>query len=429
MPRMGMVNETSNRKQRKRSDRRRKKTKDNRPVWFLAGLIFGITFLSLAAWKWSGDNPDKKKILSEELMMQKEEIQRMVDAELKAEKETQDKYLLPAGDSEDLNSASLLADEFVRDILREEEKDAKQSEKSPSDSGENRDISLMEQLSALPTGIESLGNQPSIARNRRPRSESFCKIDDSRSMFAYSRSYPKADVLDGRRETQNDEGTGPVVRSMSVPEERSFPTLIYNQLPAVKIFEGNWLEGVLLHKLSADSQESPVIISVARDFYDDGGRFVAIPCGTRVIGRSQANQYQGASRLYVWFERMILPNGVSIRFPESGRALALDREGVSGMVSRVNRHFFLRFGNALMFGLIDGLAGLTQRRNGFESNRAVVIERTGQNFSQINSQMLQERTNILPTITVRQGHRMKVYISCDLMISPYDYIENRGYSK
>jgi len=202
--------------------------------------------------------------------------------------------------------------------------------------------------------------------------------------------------------------------------------MIYNDLEPVKCFEGQFLDCVLLHKLLSDTEESPVIVSVAKDFFDSSARFVVIPSGTRVIGRSQVIKNQGAARLFIWFERMVLPNGVSVLLPDNGRGL--DVQGSLGIASSVNRHFLQKFGSAIMVGLLDGLGGLAQ--NNTQNNQLQnMLNNSANNFSEINQQIMQQNSNIVPTITVNAGHRVKISLSADILISAYSLISDRSYAR
>jgi len=397
-------------------------------------MIFSICLLSLVAWRFADSTEKEKKVtLTEELQLQRDELNRVVDKELQAEKETQDKYLMMETDPLLEKKSESMADDFLGDILEDEQK-AKAEEKGDllnlSGSGVSQDISLLDQMNQIDP-IDSLKSETARPVSSSPQyRREYREEREPRSMFVYSRSYSKAQMFEDRDGQVIPGGNeSEVEKTMMRPTGDTFPTVIYNKMKPVKVFEGNWLEGVLLNRLVADIEECPVIVSVSKDFFDDDGRYVVIPSGTRVIGKSKVVDNQGSARLFVWFERMILPNGVSVRFPEGKKSLGLDRQGSTGLVSKINRHFLLRFGNAIMFGILEGLAGLTQRRSNYDNNKAVFIERSGQTFTQINSQMLQERANIMPTITVAQGHRVKVYLSSDLLISPYDFIHNRGYAK
>jgi type IV secretory pathway VirB10-like protein len=201
--------------------------------------------------------------------------------------------------------------------------------------------------------------------------------------------------------------------------------IIYNNLAPVKCYQGQFLDGVLLHKLIADTEEAPVVVAVSKDFFDATAQYVAIPSGTRVIGRSQVVSYQGAARLYVWFDRLILPNGVSVPLPQSGNGL--DLQGSLGIVSDVNRHFWQKYGSALFVGLLDGLSGLAQS-NTSDAQMQYMFGRSSQNFGEINKEMMRSNGNIVPTISVNAGHKIKINLADDIIISAFSLISDRSYA-
>ncbi|HNX98322.1 MAG TPA: TrbI/VirB10 family protein [Candidatus Aminicenantes bacterium] len=222
------------------------------------------------------------------------------------------------------------------------------------------------------------------------------------------------------------QGGGGARSGLSQKPKVKTAVLTYSDMAPVKCFEGQFLDCVLLHKLVSDTEESPVVVAVAKDFFDSSARYVVIPTGTRVIGRSQVVSYQGASRLYVWFERMIFPNGVSVDLPASGKGL--DVQGSLGVVSSVNRHFWAKFGTALMVGLLDGLGGLAQSKAN-NSQWSYMINDTSDNMGEVTRQIVQSTSNIVPTITVYSGHRLKIALSSDLVVSAYALISDRSYAR
>ncbi|MCK4760851.1 MAG: TrbI/VirB10 family protein [Candidatus Aminicenantes bacterium] len=199
----------------------------------------------------------------------------------------------------------------------------------------------------------------------------------------------------------------------------------------VTLFEGEYLEGVVLTEIRSDIQAGPVIVKTSRDFYDESGVYVIIPYGTKITGRSQAIDYQGQQRLYIWFERLILPvrtvgeRRAAIRLPAAG--MALDSRGTAGLVSKVNRHFWLQYGSAILLGVLDGLTGLAQRRAG-NGSLSVMVDGSGQNLSQVNASRFSRYSSIMPTVTVNPGTKVKVYMACDIHITAYDLKENRSYA-
>ena len=288
-------------------------------------------------------------------------------------------------------------------------------------------------------------NERKYEEDRRERA----KEQERQPMFVYSRSYKKAIYFDGEdpqeAETSIDKET--VMASFRQPADSNPParpqkelsesrekekinTVVFGLLPPVKVAEGEFIDTVLAHRIVSDTEESPVVCAVSRDLIDDSGRFVVVPAGARLVGRSQVIHYMGASRLFIRFERLILPGGHSIAFPGSQRALAaLDQTGALGAVTDVNRHWLLQFGTAIFVGVLEGLGAAAQQHTDPYSGRAYVIEDTTDNFEKILNTVMQRYTNIVPTITVGQGYRMKVFLTEDILVSPYARVAERSYAR
>ena len=157
------------------------------------------------------------------------------------------------------------------------------------------------------------------------------------------------------------------------------------------------------------------------------GQYVVLPANSRVIGSAQAVGYKGALRLFISFHRLILPNGLSVDLPSSRSAMkALDETGAIGIVSNVDRHWFLQFGSAVFLGVLDGIAGYAQRDQANTVN-GLVISRTSQNFDRVLDRVMSQYSTIVPTIRVDQGKTLRIYVSDDMIISPYARISDRSY--
>jgi len=215
----------------------------------------------------------------------------------------------------------------------------------------------------------------------------------------------------------NNPGRGGVSK-----REKSSITLSYNsEYPVVTLYEGECLQGVILNEIRSDIQEGPVIVKTTKDFFDESGVYVIIPYGTKVLGRTQAINYRGQKRLYIWFERIILPvrkvgeKQAGIELPT--KSIALDQRGISGLVSKVDRHFWLQYGSSLLLGVLDGLTGMAQNSG------------AGHNVGRINDTRYSEYANIMPTVSVKPGSKVKIYMTSDINITAYDLKENRPYAE
>ena len=251
-------------------------------------------------------------------------------------------------------------------------------------------------------------------------------------MFVYSRGFGGAKYVEPKQSE-----TAPVSvpervadqpsAANNAPETEKKAQLIYTGLPPVTVHEGEMLEAVLVNRLLVNTEPSPVITHLSRDLFDASGQYVVFPANSRVIGSSQAVNYKGASRLFISFHRIILPNGLSIELPQSQQMMkALDETGALGIVSNVNRHWMLQFGSAIFLGIIDGIAGYAQRDQA-DASHGIVISRTSENFDRVLDRVMSQYSSIVPTIRVDQGKTLRIYISDDMLVTPYSRISDRSY--
>ena len=296
--------------------------------------------------------------------------------------------------------------------------------------------------------------EPRQPRSPSPPAQTTAETSD-RPMFVYSRTFGGAkyvDVPKNSREIQPTSSTaepktakasadiGALPRALAQKTNASGSledtqvsrdektAVIYTEHAPVTLFEGEMIESVLLNRIIADTEPSPVICQISKDVFDNTGRYVVLPANSRILGLSQVVNYKGAHRLFISFHRIILPNGPSIDFPPSKRAMkALDSTGALGVISKVERHWFLQFGTAIFFGVLDGIAGAAQRSQDLYSTRSIVLGRTSENFQRILDNIMSQYSTIVPTIRVDQGKRLKIYLSDDVLISPYGRLTDRSY--
>ncbi len=178
-----------------------------------------------------------------------------------------------------------------------------------------------------------------------------------------------------------------------------------------RIYEGSFVEAVLVTQLSGDFP-SPVVAQVAVPFYSADRQTVLIPRGSRFIGTVQAVRDQNQSRLAVGFHRLVFPDGrwAALRFQ------GLNQLGEGALKDQVDRHYFSTFLAAGGIGLLSGLAaaGTTP----YESTEATYRLGAARSFSETGLQIMDRFLNRLPTITIRAGHRLRVWFTADLLIPP-----------
>jgi len=176
-----------------------------------------------------------------------------------------------------------------------------------------------------------------------------------------------------------------------------------------RIYEGSFLEGALITQLSGDFP-GPALAQVSVPFYSNDRQRVLIPRGTRAIGTAQAVTDRDQTRLAVGFHRLIFPDGrwVSLEFE------GLDQVGTTALKDKVNRHYLQMFTAAGAVGILSGLTleGSNPYAGGLQGFRAGA----GQGFGQGATQILSRFLNRLPTVTIRAGHRLRIWFTADVLI-------------
>ena len=177
-----------------------------------------------------------------------------------------------------------------------------------------------------------------------------------------------------------------------------------------RIYEGSFLEAVLVTQLSGDFP-GPVLAQVAVPFYSADRQRVLVPRGARVIGTASAVLGQDQERLAVSpFHRLIYPDGRWAALDFHG----LNQVGEGALKDRVNRHYFSMFAAVGAVGIISGLT--LQNSNPYGGGAQAFRAGAGQGLGQAAEQILQRFLNRLPTITIRAGHRLRIWFTSDVLV-------------
>ena len=183
------------------------------------------------------------------------------------------------------------------------------------------------------------------------------------------------------------------------------------------LFEGTILDTALLNRLVGDFA-GPVKVMVTNPVYSQDRQHVLIPAGTFLLGDVQKVSGFGQRRLAVRFHRMLMPDGYSV---DLDQFQGLDQAGATGLSDQVNNHYLQIFGASIALGVISGAAEATMYGSGYNiSGPAMYEQGVASSLSQSGADVLDRFINILPTITIREGHRIKVYLTQDLLLPAYE---------
>ncbi|MCC6589065.1 MAG: hypothetical protein IT168_20375 [Bryobacterales bacterium] len=202
----------------------------------------------------------------------------------------------------------------------------------------------------------------------------------------------------------------------TVPKRKGREGLDRAERPQYRLFEGTIIESVLTNRLTG-SLAGPVNCMVTTDVYSHDRQRLLIPQGSRVLGEVKPVSSFGQQRLAVVFHRLIMPDGFSL---DLDQFRGLNQIGETGLRDKVNRHYLQTFGVSLAIGAIAGLAQ-ANTRSGFDTSSSDAYRQgVATSLSQSSLRILDRYLNILPTFTVREGHRIKIYLADDLLLSAYD---------
>lgn len=185
-----------------------------------------------------------------------------------------------------------------------------------------------------------------------------------------------------------------------------------------RLLEGTLIDTVLTNRLDGSSA-APVNLLVTNPLYTHSGHQIVIPAGARILGETRPVEALGASRLAVGLHRLILPDGRTYRLDHF---MGLNQIGDAGLRDKVNHHYWSTFGAAGAVGLISGLAqwiGTAGLSRG-DGNRTVIIAGGASDATaQASMQVMNRFLNRMPTVTIREGHRVKVYLTSDLELPAF----------
>lgn len=159
-----------------------------------------------------------------------------------------------------------------------------------------------------------------------------------------------------------------------------------------------------------------VTAQITENVYDSvTGQSLLIPQGSRLIGRYDSDIAFGQSRALVLWQRIILPDGSSIRIDN---VPATDTEGHAGLADRVDRH-----GWQLLKGVaLSTLLGVGSELS-FGSSESDLVralrESAQQGGARAGDQLVSRSLGIQPTLRVRPGWPLRVVVHSDIILRPW----------
>jgi type IV secretion system protein VirB10 len=145
----------------------------------------------------------------------------------------------------------------------------------------------------------------------------------------------------------------------------------------------------------------------ATDTFGIDGKVVLLERGTKLVGETRGQVQQGSARVFVLWTEARTPTGVIVPLDSPGA----DELGRSGLPGSVERHFWERFGAALVISTIDGAVQAGVQASSRGSGTIIYNPSATQD---VMTESLKSTVNIPPTVIKRNGDRIQVLVARDI---------------
>jgi type IV secretion system protein VirB10 len=192
--------------------------------------------------------------------------------------------------------------------------------------------------------------------------------------------------------------------------------------PANTVLQGTVIQASLETAINTDLP-GMIRAVVAEDVHSLDGSRVLIPRGSKVLGKYSDDISLGQKRVMVIWDRLLLPDNQTVTINSYGA----DAIGQAGVKGKVDTHFFERFGSATLISVIGiapavATASLSNKNNNNSNNSSGyndannLANAISQNMNSSLGGVVGEYLNRAPTIGVKQGANVTIFVDRDLEI-------------
>jgi type IV secretory pathway VirB10-like protein len=179
---------------------------------------------------------------------------------------------------------------------------------------------------------------------------------------------------------------------------------------------GSVIPASLLTGLNSDLP-GLVTAQVTQNVYDSAtGKVLLIPQGARLVGEYDSVIAFGQSRALVVWKRIVFPDASSVKIDNMPAA---DIEGYAGLSDRIDRHSWELLKGVALSTLLGAGAELSLNNSSASLFDALAAS-AQQSASQAGAQLVSRNLNVQPTIRVRPGWPLRVLVSKDIILRPWN---------
>jgi type IV secretion system protein VirB10 len=192
------------------------------------------------------------------------------------------------------------------------------------------------------------------------------------------------------------------------------------QLPRspYQVMAGTIIPAALITGIDSDLP-GPVLANVTEGVYDSAtGRHLLIPQGTRLVGEYDSQVVFGQRRVLLVWTRLIFPDTSSLVLD---RLPGVDASGYAGLQDGIDFHWRELLAGAALATLIGVGAELASPDRSSSQGQVIVATRQSaqDSVNQVGQELTRRNLSVQPTLTIRPGFPLRVIVSRDLVLRPY----------
>ncbi|MGH8134411.1 MAG: type IV secretion system protein VirB10, partial [Steroidobacteraceae bacterium] len=274
---------------------------------------------------------------------------------------------------------------------------------------------------AMPGGRAApLARTPAeLALERRLSGGVLAREADSETARAPAARAPAADAASGlaaadsggsgSASAHRDPGGEALAELLHAPPIRAVPAQL---LPNRRFLlpQGSFIDCTLETAIDSTLPGMTTCITAADTFGADG-KVVLLERGTKLVGETRGQVQQGQARVFVLWTQARTPAGVVVPLASPGT----DELGRAGLPGEVQRHFWQRFGAAMLISLIDGAVQAGVQASTRSSGTLIYAPSASRD---VLTEALKDTAGIAPTVIKHNGDRIQVLIARDLDFRP-----------
>ena len=152
---------------------------------------------------------------------------------------------------------------------------------------------------------------------------------------------------------------------------------------------------------------------IPENIYSMDGRTVLVEAGSRMFGEYRGALAQGQDRVFVLWTQIHTPYGVVVDLDSPGT----DPLGGAGHTGEVDFHWWRRFGNALLFSLIDDSFNFATMKASERSDGVSYYTTSQDSMSELIKEAMKQTGQVPPTIRINQGSRIGIFTARNIDMS------------